>query len=100
MSGRAWVVVGMLSCAAFAIGLSPVLAAESAAPSGQDIGQALRPAPKGLGTHQGLPTLGTVPGANENPNVHGAAVSSAPSKHKGAAAGSRPFHSPSPSHSH
>jgi outer membrane protein OmpA-like peptidoglycan-associated protein len=79
------VVVGILSCLAFAIGGSPVLAAETAVPSEQDIGQALRPAPKGLGVHQGLPTLGTVPGANENPNVPGASVSPGPSKRKRAA---------------
>lgn len=36
---------------------------------------------------QGLPTLGTVPGANENPNVHGASVSAAPSKPKARAGG-------------
>ncbi len=86
MSGRAGVVVGMLSCLAFAITASPVFAAETAVPSEQDIGQALRPVPKGLGVHQGIPTLGTVPGANENPNVHGVSVSPAPSKHKREAA--------------
>jgi OmpA-OmpF porin, OOP family len=86
MSARAGVVGGMLSCLAFAIAVSPVFAAETAVPSEQDIGQALRPVPKGLGAHQGLPTLGTVPGANDNPNVHGASVSSAPSKHKRAPA--------------
>ncbi len=92
MSGRAAVVVGMLSCLAFAIAAPPVLAAETAVPSEQDIGQALRPVPKGLGVHQGLPTLGTVPGANENPNVHGASVSPTPSKHKRATAGATASH--------
>jgi outer membrane protein OmpA-like peptidoglycan-associated protein len=92
MSGRARVVVGILSCLAFAIGGSLVLAAETAVPSEQDIGQALRPAPRGLGVHQGLPTLGTVPGANENPNVHGASVSPGPSKRKRAAPDATPSH--------
>ena len=86
MSGRVSVVVGVVSCLAFAIITSPMAAAQTAVPSEQDIGQALRPVPKGLGVHQGLPTLGTVPGANENPNVHGASVAPAPpSKHKRAA---------------
>src|SRR5208283_3885807 len=78
-------VVGMLGCLAFAIGVSPLLAAE-AVPTEQDIGTALRPAPKGLGVHQGLPTLGTVPGANENTAVHGVSLPSegapAQAKHK------------------
>jgi hypothetical protein len=69
MSARAGVVVGMLSCLAFAITVSPVFADETAAPS------ELRTAPKGLGAHQGLPTLGTVPTTHENPDVHG------PSRH-------------------
>ena len=69
MSARVSVVVGVVSCLAFAIITSPMAAAQTAVPSEQDIGQALRPVPKGLGVHQGLPTLGTVPGASENPNV-------------------------------
>jgi outer membrane protein OmpA-like peptidoglycan-associated protein len=90
MSGRVGVVVGVVSCLAVAIITSSMVAAQTAVPSEQDIGQALRPVPKGLGVHQGLPTLGTVPGANENPNLHGAStssapISSAPSKHKRAA---------------
>jgi len=85
MSARVSVVVGVVSCLAFAIITSPMAAAQTAVPSEQDIGQALRPVPKGLGVHQGLPTLGTVPGASENPNVHGASVAPAPSKHKRAA---------------
>jgi outer membrane protein OmpA-like peptidoglycan-associated protein len=85
MSSRVGVVVGVVSCLAFAIITSPMVAAQTAVPSEQDIGQALRPVPKGLGVHQGLPTLGTVPGANENPNVHGASVSPGPSKRKRAA---------------
>ena len=85
MSGRVGVVLGVVSCLAFAIITSPMVAAQTAVPSEQDIGQALRPVPKGLGVHQGLPTLGTVPGANENPNLHGASVSPGPSKHKRAA---------------
>jgi OOP family OmpA-OmpF porin len=85
MSGRAGVVVCMVSCLAFANIASPLVAAETAVPSEQAIGQALRPVPKGLDVHQGLPTLGTVPGANENPNVHGASVSPGPSKPKRAA---------------
>ncbi|HKM73342.1 MAG TPA: OmpA family protein [Stellaceae bacterium] len=80
-------VVGMLGCLAFAVGAPPLLAAETAVPTEQDIGTALRPAPKGLGVHQGLPTLGTVPGANENPAVHGVSLPSegtapAQAKHK------------------
>ena len=82
MSGRVGAVVGMVSWLAFAIITSPMVAAQTAVPSEQDIGQALRPVPRGLGVHQGLPTLGTVPGANENPNVHGASISPGPSKHK------------------
>jgi outer membrane protein OmpA-like peptidoglycan-associated protein len=85
MSGRVGAVVGMVSWLAFAIITSPMVAAQTAVPSEQDIGQALRPVPRGLGVHQGLPTLGTVPGANENPNVHGASISPAPSKRKPAA---------------
>jgi outer membrane protein OmpA-like peptidoglycan-associated protein len=74
MNGRIRAVVGILSCLPFAIGPSPLLAAEVAAPSEQNIGNALRPAPKGLGTKQGLPTLGTLPGTNENPNLQGASL--------------------------
>ena len=85
MSGRVGVVLGVVSCLAFAIIASPMVAAQTAAPSEQDIGQALRPVPKGLGVHQGLPTLGTVPGANDNPSVHGASISPGPSKRKPAA---------------
>ena len=85
MSGRVGVILGVVSCLAFAIMASPMVAAQTAAPSEQDIGQALRPVPKGLGVHQGLPTLGTVPAANENPNLHGASLSAGPSKHKRAA---------------
>src|SRR5271168_34929 len=89
-------VVGMLGCFAFAIGVSPLLAAE-AVPTEQDIGAALRPAPKGLGVHQGLPTLGTVPGADENPAVHGVSLPSegtapAPAKHKNRAAAATTSH--------
>ena len=69
MSARAAVVVGMLSCLAFAITVSPVFADETAAPS------ELRTAPKSLGAHQGLPTLGTVPAGNGKPDVH------SPSRH-------------------
>ena len=86
MSSQVRVVVGVVSCLAFATIMSPMVAAQTAVPSEQDIGQALRPVPKGLGVHQGLPTLGTVPGANENPNLHGASLSPAPSKHKRVAA--------------
>jgi outer membrane protein OmpA-like peptidoglycan-associated protein len=75
MNGRIGVVVGVLSCSGFVIGTSPLLAAEAAAPSEQDIGKALRPAPK-LGTSQGLPTLGTVSGTNENPIMRDAYSSS------------------------
>lgn len=92
MGGKSGVIVGIVSCLALAFGAPTLFAAESAVPSEQDIGQALRPVPKGLGMHQGLPTLGTVPGANENPNVHGAAVSPAPSKHKRAAADATTSH--------
>lgn len=60
----------MLGCLALMIGASPLLAAETAVPTEQDIGTALRPVPKGLGVHQGLPTLGAIPGANENPTLH------------------------------
>ena len=67
-------------------------AAQTAVPSEQDIGQALRPVPKGLGVHQGLPTLGTVPAANENPNLHGVSLSPGPSKHKRVAAEITPTH--------
>jgi hypothetical protein len=69
MSGRAVIFAGMLSCLAIAITVSPVFADETAVPS------ELRTVPKGLGTHQGLPTLGTVPAGNENPDVH------SPSRH-------------------
>ena len=86
MSSQVRVVVGVVSCLAFATITSTMVAAQTAVPSEQDIGQALRPVPKGLGVHQGLPTLGTVPGANENPNLHGASLSPAPSKHKRVAA--------------
>ena len=92
MSGRVSVVVGVVSCLAFAIITSPMAAAQTAVPSEQDIGQALRPVPKGLGVHQGLPTLGTVPAANENPNLHGASLSTGPSKHKRVAADTTPTH--------
>lgn len=60
----------ILGCLALIIGTSPLLAAETAVPTEQDIGTALRPVPKGLGVHQGLPTLGAIPDANENPNLH------------------------------
>jgi len=40
--------------------LPPLLAAETAVPTEQDIGAALRPAPKGLAVHQGLPMLDVV----------------------------------------
>jgi outer membrane protein OmpA-like peptidoglycan-associated protein len=86
VSGKSGIIVGIVSYLALTFGAMLPSAAETAVPSEQDIGQALRPVPKGLGVHQGLPTLGTVPGANENPNVHGASVSSPPSKHKRAAA--------------
>jgi len=86
VSGRSGIIVGIVSCLVLTFGATPLSAAETAVPSEQDIGQALRPVPKGLGVHQGLPTLGTVPGANVNPNVHGASVSSAPSKHRRVAA--------------
>ena len=92
MSGRAGVVLGVVSCLAFAIMASPMVDAQTAAPSEQDIGQALRPVPKGLGVHQGLPTLGTVPSANENPNLHGASLSPGPSKHKRVAPETTPTH--------
>jgi hypothetical protein len=69
MSARVGIVVGMLSCLASAIIVSPVFADETAAPS------ELRTAPKGLGAHQGLPALGTVPAGNGNPDVH------SPSRH-------------------
>jgi OmpA-OmpF porin, OOP family len=95
MSGRIRV-VGMLGCLAFAIGASPLLAAEVTAPSEQDINKGLRPAPKGLGAHQGLPSFGTVPGATENPNVHNATLPSdgnpSPGKPKRAASGPAPSH--------
>jgi OmpA-OmpF porin, OOP family len=89
MSGLVGLVVGVVSCLAFAIIMSPMVAAQTAVPSERDIGQALRPVPKGLGVHQGLPTFGIVPGANENPganpNAHGASVSPGLNKHKRAA---------------
>jgi OmpA-OmpF porin, OOP family len=84
MNGRIGVVVGVLSCSGFVIGTSALLAADVAAPSEQDIGKALRPAPK-LGTSQGLPTLGTVSGTNENPIMHGAYSSSETSSPTGKA---------------
>jgi outer membrane protein OmpA-like peptidoglycan-associated protein len=68
MNGR--IELMMLGCLALITGASPLLAAETAVPTEQDIGAALRPVPKGLGVHQGLPTLGAIPGANENPNLH------------------------------
>jgi outer membrane protein OmpA-like peptidoglycan-associated protein len=84
MSGRVGVVIRVLGFLALAVGVSPLLAAEPTPPSEADIGRALRPVPKGLGTHQGIPTLGTVPGATENPNVHGASIpSSEPSPASG-----------------
>ena len=92
MSGRVGVVLGVVSCLAFAIMASPMVAAQTAAPSEQDIGQALRPVPKGLGVHQGLPTLGTVPAGNEKPNMHGASLSPGPSKHKRVAPETTPTH--------
>jgi outer membrane protein OmpA-like peptidoglycan-associated protein len=64
-------VVGMLGCLACGIVASPLLAADTTVPNEQDIGQALRPIPKGLGVHQGLPFVGTVPAPNENLNSHG-----------------------------
>jgi OmpA-OmpF porin, OOP family len=66
----------MLACLAFAIVASPLLAAEATAPSEQDISKGLRPAPKGLGAHQGTPIIGTVPGATKNPTVHDATLPS------------------------
>jgi outer membrane protein OmpA-like peptidoglycan-associated protein len=92
MSSRVRVIVRVVSCLTFASITSPMAAAQTAAPSEQDIGQALRPAPKGLGVHQGLPTLGTVPGGSENPIAHNASLSSAQSKHKRAAADATPSH--------
>jgi OmpA-OmpF porin, OOP family len=75
MSGRVRIVVGMLSCLAFAVGAS-AFAGETGVPSEQDIGRALHPVPKGLGVHQGLPTLGAGPRPTESPNVHGASLPS------------------------
>jgi OmpA-OmpF porin, OOP family len=96
MSGRIRV-VGMLGCLAFAIGASPLLAAEATVPSEQDIFKGLRPAPKGLGAHQGAPVFGTVPGATENANVHNATLPSdgspsSPGKPKRPASGAATSH--------
>ncbi|HEY3909076.1 MAG TPA: OmpA family protein [Stellaceae bacterium] len=60
---------GLLGCLVLVAGASR-LAAQTGAPSESDIGRALRPAPQGLGEHQGLPTLGTAPRPQESPNVH------------------------------
>ena len=50
------------------------------------------PGTKGFRRAPGLPTLGTVPAGNENPNLHGASLSPRPSKHKRVAADTTPTH--------
>jgi OmpA-OmpF porin, OOP family len=84
MNGRAGVLLGV-SWLTLALGAGPAFAA--GAPSEQEIYRALRPAPQGLGLHQGIPTLGTVPAPTESPNVRGVSTKSggapaAPSKPK------------------
>jgi outer membrane protein OmpA-like peptidoglycan-associated protein len=66
-------IAGLLGCMMLGLGASQ-LAAQNRAPSESDIGQALRPAPQGLGEQQGLPKLGPAPRAPENPNVSHANV--------------------------
>ena len=75
MQIRTSLIVGAIGCVALITGSSPS-AAQSSAPSESAIGQALRPAPKGLGEHQGLPTFRAAPQAPSNPIVHGASLSS------------------------
>ena len=94
MNGRAGVLLGV-SWLTLALSACPVFAADTAAPSEQEIYRALRPAPQGLGAHQGLPTLGTVPAPTQSPNVHGVSTQSggapaAPSRPKMRAAAPAP----------
>jgi outer membrane protein OmpA-like peptidoglycan-associated protein len=94
MKNRAGVLFGM-SCLALAFGASAAFAGDTATPSEQEIYRALRPAPQGLGVHQGLPTLGKVAEPTESPNVHGASTqgggaSPAPGRPKVRAAAAAP----------
>ena len=75
MNSRAGVLLGV-GWLTLVLGACPVFADDTAAPSEQEIYRALRPAPQGLGAHQGIPTLGTVAAPTESPNVHGASVQS------------------------
>ncbi len=77
MRGRIALGVGVLGCV-FLVAGAPRLAAQTGAPSESDIGRALRPAPHGLGEHQGLPTLGTAPRPRESPNVRNTATAPPP----------------------
>lgn len=65
--------LGVLGCLTLVAGSSR-LAAQTGVPSESDIGRALRPVPRGLGEHQGLPTLGTGPQSQESPNVRSTAT--------------------------
>jgi outer membrane protein OmpA-like peptidoglycan-associated protein len=92
MNRRVGALLGV-SWLTLALGAGPVFAA--GAPSEQEIYRALRPAPQGLGPHQGIPTLGTIPAPTESPNVHGVSTKSGgapavPSKPKVRAAAAAP----------
>jgi outer membrane protein OmpA-like peptidoglycan-associated protein len=79
MNGRVLLIAGMLGSMAVGLGAAR-LAAQTGAPSESDIGRALRPAPRGLGEQQGLPTLGPMPPTPESANVHGASLAPGPSR--------------------
>jgi outer membrane protein OmpA-like peptidoglycan-associated protein len=63
---------GLLGGMIVGLGAVPV-AGQTGAPSESDIGQALRPAPSGLGAERGLPTLGSVRQELPSTNLHGTA---------------------------
>jgi OmpA-OmpF porin, OOP family len=78
MKVRTAMVIGAVGCLAWISQMAPV-SGQTGAPSESEIGHALRPAPN-LGEHQGLPTFGSAPLAPENPNMHGAALTTAPQR--------------------
>lgn len=75
MQIRTTLIIGAAGCLALIAGTSPV-SGQSSAPSEFEIYRALRPAPKGLGEHQGLPTFGAAPQVPKRPDVQGASLSS------------------------
>jgi outer membrane protein OmpA-like peptidoglycan-associated protein len=64
-----------MSCFTVALAAAASLCpAGTATPGEQEIYIALRPAPQGLGVRQGIPTLGSLPGAAENPATQHASL--------------------------